>query len=201
MHGLPLKKANGADMSQDYPSNEPDRFVPSFAEAPVGAILGSVAAIMFSVGTLCIGGLMGLVVADVLGRNFFDAPITGVSEIAARTVVAIVFLQVAAAIQQKRLTRADFLVRRLERASPRTVCFLEAIFALTGAIVFALIFWASWPKMMDAWTGAEFFGVQGVFTIPTFPFRAITVLGSAVASLSALYRMTDEVRRFRSRAT
>ena len=188
-------------MSQDYPSTEPDRFVPSFAEAPLGAILGSVAAVMFSVGTLCIGGLMGLVVADVLGRNFLDAPITGVSEIAARTVVAIVFLQVAAAIQQKRLTRADFLVRRLERGSPRAVCLLEAFFALTGAIVFALMFWASWPKMIDAWTGAEFFGVQGVFTIPTFPFRAITVLGSAVASLSALYRMADEMRSFRRNAT
>ncbi|WP_306259234.1 TRAP transporter small permease subunit [Pararhizobium sp. IMCC21322] len=188
-------------MSKHYPSNEQDRFVPSFAEAPVGAILGSVAAIMFSVGTLCIGGLMALVVADVLGRNFFDSPITGVSEIAARTVVAIVFLQVAAAIQQKRLTRADFLVRRLQRASPNAVCWLEVFFALTGAIVFGLIFWASWPKMMDAWTGAEFFGVQGVFTIPTFPFRAITVLGSAVASLSALYRMTDEVRSLRSNAT
>ena len=190
-----------ADMSQDYPSNDSDRFIPSFAKAPLAAILGSVAAIMFSVGTLCIGGLMGLVVADVLGRNFFDAPITGVSEIAARTVVAIVFLQVAAAIQQKRLTRADFLVRRLERRSPRTVCLLEAFFALIGAIVFALIFWASWPKMMGAWAGAEYFGVQGVFTIPTFPFRAITVLGSAVASLSAFYRMADEVRSFRSNTT
>lgn len=187
-------------MSQDYSTTERDRFVPSFSDAPVGAVLGSVAAIMFSIGTLCIGGLMVLVVADVLGRNFFDAPITGVSEVAARTVVAIVFLQVAAAIQQKRLTRADFLVRRLERISPRMVCVLEALFALVGALVFALIFWASWPKMMDAWTGAEFFGVQGVFTIPTFPFRAITVFGSAVASLSALYRMVDEMRSFRSKA-
>jgi len=188
-------------MSQDYPSNDTDRFIPSFAEAPVGAVLGSVAAVMFSVGTLCIGGLMALVVADVLGRNFLDSPITGVSEIAARTVVAIVFLQVAAAIQQKRLTRADFLVRRLERGSPKTVCLLEAFFALTGAIVFALVFCASWPKMMDAWSGAEYFGVQGVFTIPTFPFRAITVLGSAVASLSALYRLADELRSFRSNGT
>lgn len=183
-------------MSQDDPSIEPERFIPKFADAPVGSVLGGVAATMFSIGTLCIGGLMLLVVADVVGRNFLNTPITGVSEVAARTVVAIVFLQVAAAIQQKRLTRADFLVRRLERALPQIVCLLEALFALTGTVVFALIFWSSWPKMMDAWTGAEFFGVQGVFTIPTFPFRAITVVGSAVASLSALYRMTDELRSF-----
>jgi TRAP-type C4-dicarboxylate transport system permease small subunit len=184
-------------MSQDSPIESNEALVPNFADAPVGAILGSVAAVMSSVGTLCIGGLMALVVADVLGRNFFNAPITGVSEIAARTVVAIVFLQVAAAIQQKRLTRADFLVRRLDRASPRLVFLLEALFALTGAVVFALIFWASWPKMIDAWHGAEYFGVQGVFTIPTAPFRAITVLGSAVAALSALYRFSEETRSFR----
>lgn len=171
--------------------------VPKFADAPIGACLGSVAAIMSSIGTLCIGGLMVLVVVDVLGRNFFNAPITGVSEIAARTVVAIVFLQVAAAIQQKRLTRADFLVRRLESNSPRVVFMLEAVFALVGALVFALIFWASWPKLLSAWQSAEFFGVQGVFTIPTAPFRAITVLGSAVACLSALYRVLEEMRSFR----
>lgn len=171
--------------------------VPKFTDAPIGACLGSVAAIMSSIGTLCIGGLMVLVVADVLGRNFFNAPITGVSEIAARTVVAIVFLQVAAAIQQKRLTRADFLVRRLESNSPRVVFMLEVVFALVGALVFALIFWASWPKLLSAWQSAEFFGVQGVFTIPTTPFRAITVLGSAVACLSALYRVSEEMRSFR----
>lgn len=187
-------------MSLESPPETDTSQVPRFADAPMGAVLGSVAAVMSSIGTLCIGGLMALVVADVLGRNFFDAPITGVSEIAARTVVAIVFLQVAAAIQQKRLTRADFLVRRLEHSSPRLVCLLEVLFALTGAAVFALILWASWPKMIDAWTSSEFFGVQGVFTIPTFPFRAITVLGSAVAALSALYRCGDELRGLRGLA-
>ncbi len=185
-------------MSQDNPASRGQTHVPKFADAPFGAVLGTIAAVMSSFGTLCIGGLMVLVVADVLGRNFFNAPITGVSEIAARTVVAIVFLQVAAAIQQKRLTRADFLVRRLEKSSPRTVYLLEAFFALTGAAVFILICWSSWPKLVSAWQSAEYFGVQGVFTIPTTPFRAITVFGAAIAALSALYRVSEEIRNFRS---
>ncbi|MHA6326647.1 TRAP transporter small permease subunit [Roseivivax sp. CAU 1753] len=174
-----------------------DAYVPRFSDAPFGAVLGGVAAIMSSVGTLWIGALMALIVADVIGRNFLDAPITGVSEIAGRSVVAIVFLQVAAAILQKRLTRADFLIRRIERASPRSVSLIEAVFCLVGAVVFALILWASWPKFGSAWATSEFFGVQGVFTIPTWPFRGITVLGSAVASLAALYRMQDEIRHVR----
>jgi TRAP-type C4-dicarboxylate transport system permease small subunit len=174
-----------------------DAYVPRFADAPYGAVLGSLAAIMSSVGTLWIGALMALIVADVIGRNFLNAPITGVSEIAARSVVAIVFLQVAAAILQKRLTRADFLIRRIGRVSPRTVSLIEALFCIATAVVFALIVWAAWPKFVSAWATSEFFGVQGVFTIATWPFRGITVLGSGVAALAALYRFRDEIQSFR----
>ncbi|WP_343082473.1 TRAP transporter small permease [Ostreiculturibacter nitratireducens] len=184
-------------MSDDSTAELDDGFVPAFADAPFGALLGSVAAAMSAVGTAGIGALMLLIVADVVGRNFLDAPITGVSEIAARAVVAIVFLQVAAAILQKRLTRADFLLRRIDRASPAAVSVIEAAFCIAGAAVFALILWASWPKFVDAWRTMEFFGVQGVFTIPTWPFRGITALGSAVAILAALYRANEEIRSLR----
>ncbi len=186
--------------NEDTPELEEDRFVPAFSNAPYGAVLGSVAAAMSAVGTASIGALMLLIVADVIGRNFLDAPITGVSEIAARAVVAIVFLQVPAAILQLRLTRADFLVRRLQKSSPPFVASLEALFCLAGAIVFALVFWASWPKFLSAWQTAEFFGVQGVWTIPTWPFRGITILGCTVAALAALYRAREEIRSVRSTA-
>ncbi len=184
--------------NEDTTELQENRFVPAFSEAPYGAIVGSVAAAMSAVGTASIGALMLLIVADVIGRNFLDAPITGVSEIAARTVVAIVFLQVPAAILQLRLTRADFLVRRLQSSSPRLVAWLEALFCIAGAIVFALILWASWPKFLSAWQTAEFFGVQGVWTIPTWPFRGIAILGCLVAALAALYRAREEIRSIRS---
>lgn len=186
--------------NEDITDLPEDRLVPPFSEAPYGAVLGSIAATMSAVGTASIGALMLLIVADVIGRNFLNAPITGVSEIAARAVVAIVFLQVPAAILQLRLTRADFLVRRLQKSSPRLVAWLEALFCLAGAIVFALILWASWPKFLSAWQSTEFFGVQGVWTIPTWPFRGITILGSAVAALAALYRARDEIRSLRRTA-
>ncbi|MBP0484789.1 TRAP transporter small permease subunit [Sagittula salina] len=181
-------------MSEETSAEYESGFVPSFSEAPLGAVLGSFAAAMSAVGTAAIGALMLLIVADVIGRNFLDLPITGVSEIAARTVVAIVFLQVPAAILQRRLTRADFLIRRIERASPATVAGIEAICCLAGAVIFALVLWASWPKFTQSWSTAEFFGVQGVWTIPTWPFRGITVLGAAIAVLAALYRAGMESR-------
>jgi TRAP-type C4-dicarboxylate transport system permease small subunit len=154
----------------------------------LGKVLGVAAAILSSIGTVWIAALMLLVVGDVIGRNFMNAPITGVSEIAARSVVAIVFLQVAHAIMQGRLTRADFLIRGIGARMPVARQTLERGFAITGAIVFALIVWASWGKTVTSWTTSEFFGVQGVFTIPTFPFRAITIIGASLACLVCLYR-------------
>lgn len=162
--------------------------IPPFGEAPAGFVLGGVSAVLSSVGAIWIGVLMFLIVADVIGRNFFDTPITGVSEIAGHSVVAIVFLQTAAAIMQGRLTRADFLYRRIAGASPGMAAAMETVFCLGGAIVFALIAWASWDRMTNAYAVAEYFGVQGVFTVRTWPFRAIIVFGSAIAALAALYR-------------
>jgi TRAP-type C4-dicarboxylate transport system permease small subunit len=161
---------------------------PTFAQAPIGALLGYAAAMLSSIGTIWIAVLMLLVVADVIGRNFLNSPITGVAEIAGRSVVAIVFLQAAHAIMQGRLTRADFLIRGIGARLPVARQVLEAGFALSGAIVFALIVWGSWGKTVDSWTSGEFFGVQGVFTIPTFPFRAITIIGASLACLACLYR-------------
>ena len=178
----------GDTLEDDVQQQRESETIPRLSEAPVGAVLGTVAAIMSSVGTIWIGLLMLLIVADVIGRNFFDAPITGVAEIAGKSVVAIVFLQTAAAIMQGRLTRADFLFRRIVGASRAVGGLIETVFCLAGATVFALIAWSSWEKMIDAWVTSEFFGVQGVFTIPTFPFRAIIVVGAIIAALAALYR-------------
>lgn len=155
--------------------------------APAGpALLGRIVSWLAAAGTLWIFALMALIVADVLGRNFFDSPITGVAEIAARSVVAIVFLQIAAAVLAGRMTRADFLVIFLASYSPGFVRVLETLFALVGAVVFGAIVWASWPDTADAWRTGEFFGVQGLFTIPTLPFRVINVVGASLACVAYL---------------
>src|SRR5690554_6591793 len=124
-----------------------------------------IAYLLSAIGALWIAALMFLIVADELGRSFLNSPITGVAEVAARSVVAIVFLQIAAAILAGRMTRADFFVRYLRSNAAPLLAVLETLFALTGACVFALILWASWPETIDAWRTSEFFGVRGVYTI------------------------------------
>lgn len=148
-----------------------------------------------AIGTLWIFSLMFLIVADVVGRNFLNRPITGVAEFAARSVAAIVFLQLAAAIMAGKMTRSDFLLRLLMRWSPRAVTLLEVSFAIIGALLFAALAYISWPEWMQAWSGDEYFGVQGVYTIPTWPFRGLLVIGSVMASVAYLMTVPDLLQR------
>jgi len=148
--------------------------------------LDRIADVLSAAGSVWIVALMGLIVADVIGRSFLNAPITGVAEIAARSVAAIVFLQIAAAILQGRLTRADFLLRLVAARSRRLEALLEVLFALAAVAVFAAIVYAAWPRTVSAWGTGEFFGVQGVFTIPLWPFRFILVGGAGLAACAAL---------------
>ena len=126
-----------------------------------------------AIGTIWTFGLMLLICADVIGRSFLNAPITGVAEIAAHSVVGIVFLQIGATIYHRRMTRADFLIQRVLIWAPRFGRGVEALFFLIGALVMFFIAQAAWPGMWNSINLREFFGVQGLFTVPTWPFRGL----------------------------
>ena len=148
--------------------------------------LGRVAEVLAAIGTLWIFAMMLLVVADVVGRNFLDAPITGVAEFASRSVASIVFLTLASAICSGRMTRSDFVPRLLGTRAPGLVRILDVGNALLGVVLFAALAVIGWPELMRSWQGNEYFGVQGVATMAAWPFRALLVGGAAVAALAYL---------------
>ena len=151
--------------------------------------------VLAAAGTVWTFGLMLLICADVVGRSFFNAPITGVAEIAAHSVVGIVFLQIGATIHGRRMTRADFLIDRILRASPRAGHAVEALFYVIGALVMGFVAMAAWPGMWTSMALREFFGVQGIFTVPTWPFRALIILGGAAGALAYVSLLIVELRR------
>ncbi|MGG5807643.1 TRAP transporter small permease subunit [Falsiroseomonas sp. CW058] len=157
---------------------------------PVRLVLDALAA----VGTIWTFGLMCLICADVVGRSFLNAPITGVAEIAAHSVVGIVFLQIGATVYNRRMTRADFLIDRILRAAPRLGRAIELAFLLLGAAIMAFIAQSAWAPMWASMAQREFFGVQGLFTIPTWPFRALIVLGGAAGAVAYLVLLLHEAR-------
>ncbi len=151
--------------------------------------------LLASVGTIWIFLIMCLVVADVVGRDFLNAPITGVAEFSARSVASIVFLQLAAAICSGRMTRSDFLLNLIGRRSPAAVTVLDVFNALVGAILFAALAAIAWPEFRNSLSAGEFYGVQGVYSVPAWPFRALIMAGSVAAALCYLLTIPGIVRR------
>lgn len=159
--------------------------------------LGLALNVMAAVGAVWIFGIMMLIVADVISRNLLTAPIIGVAEISARSVGAIVFLLLPPAALNGTLIRSDFLLRGIERLSPRALHLLDTLFGLAGAGIFALVAIAAWPDTHDAWTSSDFFGVRGVWTLPTLPFHLLVVIGAAATSLSFTVAALECAAKFR----
>lgn len=175
--------------------NETDFASESPAAAGPPHPLQKIANILAAVGTIWIFGLMLLVVSDVLGRNFFNRPITGVAELAARSVASIVFLQLAAAICSGRMTRSDFLLQMIGRRSQGAVRALEVGNVLAGCLLFLALAAISWPELAQSYQSAEYLGVQGVFTVVAWPFRALIVLGSVFAAVAYVLCIPGLLRR------
>ena len=122
--------------------------------------------------------IMALVCADIFMRNVFNAPISGVAEFIALSVPACVFLQLPAAIAQRRLLRVELIIGPIERQRPRLAAVFNLVFSLVGMFLFWKILTWAWPDIVKSYSGAEFSGVQGVYEIPVWPFKLMLIVGS-----------------------
>lgn len=138
--------------------------------------------------------LMLLICADIFGRTFLNAPVQGVSEIVANSIVAIVFLQVAHTLMSGRMTRTDILIGKLEEERPFAADLIRVVFHAAGIFVFATIAMGTWPKLVDAWVENEFFGAQGVFTAPVWPIKACLFGGSVLTVIAFAAQMLKDIK-------
>lgn len=148
-------------------------------------------------GSLLIVGLVALIGADVLGRNLFAAPISGVPEMVKLSIVAIVFLQAPQALKAGRMTRSDALIDRINNRAPKLGALLETLFDLLAIGVVGAIFYATWPIFVKSWTRGDFVGAAGDFTAPTWPVKLMILIGAALLLLQFLARIA---RRYSRRA-
>lgn len=157
--------------------------------------------VLNSIGTIWIFALMFLICADVVARSGFNHPIDGVTDIAAFSIIGIVFLQLAATVHVNRMTKGDVLLEIISRRSRVAGAWVESLFLLLGVIMFALIVRASWPLLTQSITRNQFFGVEGVFTFPTWPIRGIIVVGAASVAIAYLMQIVNTLRlAYRARA-
>ncbi|MCX7560935.1 TRAP transporter small permease [Sulfitobacter sp. F26204] len=144
-------------------------------------------------GSLLIVSLVGLITADVAGRNLLGAPLSGVPELVSLSIVAIVFLQAPQALKAGRMTRSDGMIDILHKRVPTLAKGLETAFDLVGVLVLLAILYAHWPMMIRSWLRSDFVGAIGDFTAPTWPIKTMLTLGCILLALQFIARI---IRRF-----
>lgn len=130
-----------------------------------------------------------LVVADVLGRVLFNSPIKGTPEIVSFSIVIICFLQAGFAIRSGGMLHVDTLVVKLP---PRWQSWFGAVGALAGLCFFVFICYGSIDGAAHAWNSNEFEG-EGALRVPVWPARFVIVLGTALAAVSYLLLMLENI--------
>lgn len=144
---------------------------------------------MSGAGVVWVFAIMFMICADIVGRNVFDSPIAFVPEAVALSLVGCVFLQLAFAVHDDKLTRAEFLIARLARTHPGFTGGWYAVMAVMAAAIFALTAIGAWPDFTRAFATAEFAGVEGIFKISVWPIKLIIVVGAAVAAIECLRQL------------
>ena len=154
---------------------------------------------MNALGTLWILGLMVLINFDVFGRNLFSHPVRGVTEMVSLSIVGIVFLQLADTLHAGRFTRADILLDRIKKSSPKAADALHAAFHLVGLGLMLVILLASWSPLVESVLIQEYVGAVGDFQLSVWPIRLITLIGLITTALSFLLLAWLDIRRLQSR--
>ncbi len=167
------------------------------AELPFG--LQHLNRAMNALGTLWILGLMVLINFDVFGRNLFSHPVRGVTEMVSLSIVGIVFLQLADTLHAGRFTRADILLDRIKKNSPKAADALHAAFHLVGLGLMLVILLASWAPLVESVLIQEYVGAVGDFQLSVWPIRLITLIGLITTALSFLLLAWLDLRRLQSR--
>ena len=147
------------------------------------------------IGTVGIFGLMVLVNGDIFGQALFGTPIKGAIEIVSLSIVGIVFLQIAHSLRHGAFIRSGALFGVFRRRYPVAGGAVQAFYHLAGAFLFAVIFYAIWPKFTLAWEEGEYLGTAEYFALATWPFLLLILIGSAAAVLQLLTLAWRDVRR------
>lgn len=132
--------------------------------------------VLLAVAAIIIFCLSFLVVADVLGRAFFNSPVKGTPEIVSMSIVIICFLLAAYAVQSGAMLRTDAIVGMF---GARGRDFADLLSGVLGVAFFALIVWGSYEPTLHAWASGEFEG-EGALRVPVWPARVVVMAGAVL---------------------
>ena len=125
--------------------------------------------------------MMCLVVANILGRYLFNAPVTGTLEFTESLLVLIIFLSLALTQYDGGHIRVTLLTRRLPRTWGRA---LNVFCMLAGAAFFAWCAYAAWRFAAQSYSFNE--QEWGTVTFPLWPVKFIVFVGILMLAIQFL---------------
>jgi TRAP-type C4-dicarboxylate transport system permease small subunit len=138
------------------------------------------------IATVFLGLMMLLTVADVFMRFFFNAPITGTTEITQLMMVIVVFLSLPWGGVTGSHVKVDLIVARFGR---KTRAIFDLVTLLLSLFIFAIIAWRSLIESMQIETTTSLIGV------PLAPFYYILTLGFALLTLVVATLVIEACRK------
>ncbi len=177
------------------PAAEPrDRGAPAGGGTPTGRVLvGAIDALAVLSGIVL--ALMALAVGiDVLMRNAFRQPITGVFDFIEAGQVLVVF----AGLPKIFLEGANITVDLVDRVlGTAWIARLKAMAGLVAALFMALLLYALFEPAASAWSSGE---AKPELGLPVYVLWIVMLLGTALSGLTALRYAWQAVMASRTRS-
>lgn len=139
---------------------------------------------------ISIFAMLVLVVANVIGRYTFNAPITGAFEITESLLVVIIMLGLALTQYHDGHIRVTILTRRMPHQWARLA---KIGTLLLGAVFFAWCAYASWKFAYESYSFNE--QEWGTITFPLYPFKFVVFLGVVLLAVQFLLDTINEIAR------
>lgn len=160
-------------------------------------VLGAAIIASNCLGSVWIFVIMLGIVADIVSRKLFNAPISGTTELVTMSVVALLYLQLAYTLRAGGMTRSDAVLGRLIKRRPAIGHGLAIVFSCAGAALMAAIMTRAWPKWVQAYDNDFYVGIIGVFAFPDWPRLLIVFIGCGLTALQFLALAADSARAMR----
>ena len=152
-------------------------------EDPASRIVGILVTASAYVAGAVLVLLMFLTTADVAGRYFFNAPISGVFDLTQFAVLIMTFLSFAYCAWRGAHVAIELLYNRLGGGMRRM---LDRVTNLAGCVLFVLISWRAAVQSVDV---RGFDETSQMLAIPFFPFYWLVAFGAGLMALVLALRL------------
>lgn len=138
--------------------------------------------------------LMMITFVDVVGRNLFNHPLNGASEMTEIVLALVIFLMLPHVARRNQHIVIDLIENVIK---PRMVVVLDALAAVLSAVMFALIAWRCWVLADRA---VEYGDRTAALAIPVGPVMYGMAILAGVVAIASLLAVPFSVEHLASRA-